>query len=214
LGVADRVHFPGEYPVNQVARFYRHADLFVYSSLSETYGQVVSEATWCGLPVVAFEDVMGVSHQIEVGRNGYLIAPGPDRELANERFAARVNALLDDASARRVLGERASRLARERSDPELAITRYFAAFLAAREHCARTFRPSGLSSRAMPLARWAAFHTLLAGLGRVRPPVVLNRHGRKQPGWEHDFALQLSAAAVLAERSGLGLDRISEPEAA
>lgn len=212
LGVAERVFFPGEYPVNQVARFYRHADVFVYASLSETYGQVVSEASWCGLPVVAFEDVMGVSHQIESGRNGYLIAPGPDRALANERFAARVMGLLGDPVERTALGERARRLARERSCPELAITRYFAAFLSAREHCARSWRPSGFSSRAAPLARWAALHTLLAGLGRVRPPAVLNRHGRRQPSWEQEFAVQL--AAVAAGHSGLRLDQALEPEAA
>jgi 1,2-diacylglycerol 3-alpha-glucosyltransferase len=212
-GVAERVHFPGEYPLDQVVRFYRHADVFVYSSLSETYGQVVSEASWCGLPVVAFEDVMGVSHQIQSGMNGYLIPPGPDHTLADLRFAAAVNRLLDDGSERRALGERARHLAHERSDPDLAITRYFAAFLSAREHCARTWQPSGFSARAVPLARWTAFHALLAGLGRVRPPAVLNRHGRRQPGWERELAAQVTAAA-LAETSQMGLDPMLATEAA
>jgi 1,2-diacylglycerol 3-alpha-glucosyltransferase len=188
LGVADRVHFPGEYPVTSLARFYRHADVFVYSSLSETYGQVVSEALWSGLPAVAFEDVMGVSHQIKSGENGFLVAPGPDAHAADQRFAQAVRGLLSDRDQRLLLGERAARLAHQRSDPELAIARYYAAFLEARQHCARTWRPAGLSARALPLARWAAFHTLLAGLGRLRPPAVLNRHGRRQPGWEETFA--------------------------
>lgn len=200
LGVAGRVHFPGEYPVTDVARFYRHADLFLYSSLSETYGQVVSEALWCGLPVVAFADVMGVSHQLESGQNGYLIEPGPDARAADERFAVAVNALLDSPAERARLGERAARLARERSDPELAIHRYFSAFHSAREHCARTWRPSGFGERALPLARWATFHALLAGLGRVRPPAVLNRHGRRQPGWDQAFAAQALDPAVTLQR--------------
>ncbi|HWA71641.1 MAG TPA: glycosyltransferase [Polyangiaceae bacterium] len=186
LGLGDRVHFPGEYALGQVAEFYRYADLFVYASLSETYGQVVSEAAWCGLPVVAFDDAMGVSHQVESGKNGYLIAPGPDPERSDQRFAEVVGELLSNPEQRAAFGERARRMARDRSDPELSVTRYFAAFLSAREHCARNFRPGGVSSRAAPLARWAAFHALLAGLGRVRPPAVLNRHGRKQPGWDRE----------------------------
>jgi hypothetical protein len=47
-GVADRTFFPGEFSVKEIPSFYRFADLFVYASLSETYGQVVSEALWCG----------------------------------------------------------------------------------------------------------------------------------------------------------------------
>jgi glycosyltransferase involved in cell wall biosynthesis len=211
LGVGNRVHFPGEYPLTEVAKFYRHADLFVYSSLSETYGQVVSEALWCGLPVVAFADVMGVSHQLESGRNGYLIAPGPDSRAADERFAVAVNSLLENPAERARLGERAARLARERSDPDLAVNRYFAAFQAAREHCARTWRPSGLGERTLPLARWAALHTLLAGLGRVRAPALLNRHGRRQPSWDHAFASQLLQVAV--ENPERLLPRFREPEA-
>lgn len=211
LGVGERVHFPGEYPVNQMTEFYRHADLFVYASLSETYGQVVSEAAWCGLPVIAFDDAMGVAHQIESGKNGHLVAPGPDAELADARFAALVSSLLAEPWQRAAFGERARQLAKERCEPELSVARYFAAFLSAREHCARNFRPSGISSRAVPLARWAAFHTLLAGLGRVRPPSVLNRHGRKQPSWERDALLPVpvSAGDPLSAR-----DASLQPEAA
>ncbi|HET9929327.1 MAG TPA: glycosyltransferase [Polyangiaceae bacterium] len=184
LGVAERVHFPGEFPLTEVTQFYRHADVFVYASLSETYGQVVSEALWNALPVVAFADRMGVSHQVSPGENGELVEPGPDTERADSRFASLVVRLLRDPAQRGAYGQRARLLARERSNPELAVARYGAAFMSAREHCARTFKPGGASARLVPLARWAAFHTLLAGLGRVRAPAVLNRHGRRQPGWE------------------------------
>jgi glycosyltransferase involved in cell wall biosynthesis len=199
LAVSDRVHFTGEHAVTDVVQFYHHADVFVYASLSETYGQVVSEALWNALPVVAFADGMGVSHQIEAGQNGELVAPGPDDENGDAVFAAHVTRLLRNPAERREYGERARRLAHERSDPELAVTRYFAAFMSAREHCAETFRPGSTPQRLLPLARWAAFHTLLAGLGRVRAPAVLNRHGRRQPGWEHDVSLRLVNAALSSE---------------
>ena len=56
--------------------FYAYADLFVHASLSETYGNVMGEALWCGTPTVAFADGMGVSSQIQDGVNGVLFAPG------------------------------------------------------------------------------------------------------------------------------------------
>jgi glycosyltransferase involved in cell wall biosynthesis len=77
LGVAHRCFFPGEFPVTEIPTWYRHADLFVYTSLSETYGQVVSEAMWCGLPVVAFADQMGVSHQMQESRAESSSSPAP-----------------------------------------------------------------------------------------------------------------------------------------
>ena len=63
------------------------------------------------------------------------------------------------------------------------IERYYAAFEAAREHCLRTLH--GSRSRAyMPLARWAAIHVATAALGTLRPPAVVNRNNRRQPGWD------------------------------
>jgi glycosyltransferase involved in cell wall biosynthesis len=203
LRVSDRVFFLGEFSVTDVARFYRHADVFTYTSLSETYGQVVSEAMWCGLPVVAFDDEMGVAHQVSAS-TGALIRTGLDSAHANALFARAVLELLRDPARKRALGEQAARVARERSSPELSIARYYDAFVAAREHCQRAWRDPGRSARAMLLARWAALHTVVAGLGRVREPALLNRHGRRQPNWEElldrapmplrDRAPQVSAA--------------------
>src|SRR5208282_2938872 len=47
-GVADRVFFPGEVPFTVMPDFYAYADVFVHGSLSETYGNVMGEALWCG----------------------------------------------------------------------------------------------------------------------------------------------------------------------
>jgi 1,2-diacylglycerol 3-alpha-glucosyltransferase len=46
LGIGNRVHFAGERPLTEIPNYYRAADVFVYTSLSETYGQVISEAVW------------------------------------------------------------------------------------------------------------------------------------------------------------------------
>lgn len=183
LGIADRTFFPGEQSLTEVARWYQHADVFVYASLSETYGQVIGEALWSGLPVVAFEDGMGVSQQIENGKNGILVPPGPDERASNWRFAGEVATLLREPLRRQAFSQAARRRSRDRSRIDETINRYYAAIESAREHCLRTLH--GERSRAfMPLARWAAIHVATAALGTLRPPAVVNRNHRRQPGWD------------------------------
>jgi 1,2-diacylglycerol 3-alpha-glucosyltransferase len=186
LGVGDRVFFPGEYPVTEIGNWYRHADLFLYMSLSETYGQVVSEAMWCGLPVIALADQMGVSHQIDHGTTGLLITAGADAEPANAAFSAQVRELLAHPEARRTLGERAREQTRLRVHPERVIQSHYDTFEHARRHCRATLRGAPAQSLAAfeAIARWSSVHSALAALGYLRSPVVVNRHGRRQPTWD------------------------------
>ncbi len=183
LGVADRMFFPGEFPVDQVRTWYHHADVFMYGSLSETYGQVVSEAMWSGLPVVAFDDNAGVAQQIENGRDGVLLPPGPDEEQSNLQFGNEVIRLLLEPSRRRWLAEAAQRSARLRSDPDRCLERYYAAFRQARRHRALSKPDTSRLGQLLPLVRWTATHALVGAAGQVRPPSALNRYGRKQPSW-------------------------------
>lgn len=60
------VHFAGVFPQPELARFYRAADVFVFPSLTDTFGLVLLEAMACGTPVAAFPvagplDVIGNS---------------------------------------------------------------------------------------------------------------------------------------------------------
>jgi hypothetical protein len=60
------VYFAGIYPQEELARFYRAADVFVFPSLTDTFGLVLLEAMACGTPVAAFPvagplDVIGDS---------------------------------------------------------------------------------------------------------------------------------------------------------
>jgi glycosyltransferase involved in cell wall biosynthesis len=183
LGIADRTFFPGEQSLTEVARWYQHADVFVYASLSETYGQVIGEALWSGLPVVAFEDGMGVSQQVENGKNGILVPPGPDERASNWRFAGEVATLLREPARLSALGQAARRRAHDRSSLDQTIERYYAAFEAGREHCLRTLH-GGRTRAYLPLARWAAIHMATAAVGTLRPPAVVNRNHRRQPGWD------------------------------
>lgn len=60
------VYFAGVFPQAELARFYRAADVFVFPSLTDTFGLVLLEAMACGTPVAAFPvagplDVVGDS---------------------------------------------------------------------------------------------------------------------------------------------------------
>jgi glycosyltransferase involved in cell wall biosynthesis len=138
-GVGHRVFFPGEVPFTEMPNYYAYADLFVHGSLSETYGNVMGEALWCGTPTIAFADGMGVSAQIKDGVNGILLAPGKGRreeKEADAAFGRAVHSLLSNPQERARLGKSASKIARERSSP-LAVQRRIAdAFIHAQEHAA------------------------------------------------------------------------------
>lgn len=182
LNVFDRCLFPGEVRLQDTPKWYRHADVFAYTSLSETYGQVVSEALWCGLPVVAFVDDKGVSDQVIHEYDGYLV--DPTRPASNKEFGARVCGLLGDPAERAAFSRNAEAKARRRSDPSECIKAYEQVFADAQTNCRETFRVGGLLKRTGPVMSWAAVHTLLAGLGCVRAPAVVNRHNRQQPDWD------------------------------
>jgi glycosyltransferase involved in cell wall biosynthesis len=52
LGISSDVIFVGGVPLEETARFYQAADVFVYPSFNETFGLPILEAMACGCPVV------------------------------------------------------------------------------------------------------------------------------------------------------------------
>jgi glycosyltransferase involved in cell wall biosynthesis len=52
LGISNDVIFVGGVPLEETARFYQAADVFVYPSFNETFGLPILEAMACGCPVV------------------------------------------------------------------------------------------------------------------------------------------------------------------
>jgi 1,2-diacylglycerol 3-alpha-glucosyltransferase len=204
LGVAHRVFFAGEQALGAIPAFLQHADVFVYTSLSETYGQVVSEAQWCRLPIVALADGMGVSQQVEHERTGLLIDPQGDPEQVKWRFAKAVLRLLHEPRERERLRNEAAEQVRRRARPELSVARYYEAFATARRHLEQSSKQEPtLGMREMrSLARWTGLHLTLAGVGLLRPPTTVNRNGTRQPNWDGAKLKPLSFDGVLAARPG------------
>jgi len=87
LSLEHDVIFTGALPFDTLVNVYYSADLFVFSSLTETQGLVLLEAMAAGLPVVAVK-AYGVLDMVDDGINGYLT------ECDIREFAAAVNRLL------------------------------------------------------------------------------------------------------------------------
>lgn len=73
-GVYDRVRFAGVLHGQSLINAYHAMDVFLFSSLSETQGMVVTEAMSAGVPVIGL-DAPGVREAIDHGENGFLVSP-------------------------------------------------------------------------------------------------------------------------------------------
>lgn len=93
-----RAHFTGFLPREELARHYASADLFLYPSLTETFGNVVTESMASGLPVVAF-NYAAAARYIHHGENGWHV-PREDES----GFIAAALTLAADPALRRRLG--------------------------------------------------------------------------------------------------------------
>jgi glycosyltransferase involved in cell wall biosynthesis len=93
--------FAGQRHATDLAAHYASADLFLFPSLTETYGNVTVEAMASGLPVVAF-DCAAAAQTIRDGHSGCLVAAGDD-----DAFVAATAVLADDTAARTALGRNA-----------------------------------------------------------------------------------------------------------
>ncbi len=100
LALSERVFFTGNLSRVDLVNAYGGADLFVFSSATETQGIVIAEAKAAGLPVVAV-NAFGVANMVSDGEDGYLVAM--DRQAFSEQI---INVLKDD-ELRQCLAKRA-----------------------------------------------------------------------------------------------------------
>lgn len=80
LGIADRVQFMGY--VSDMPALYASVDVVVQSSLTEGLPNVILEAAYLGVPIIA-TDVGGTCEVIEHGVSGWLVSPGDPNILAD-----------------------------------------------------------------------------------------------------------------------------------
>lgn len=78
--LCPQAHFAGLRKGDDLAAHYASADLFLFPSQTETFGNVVPEAMASGLPVVAF-DLAAAAQLIRSGENGLLAVNGAPRHF-------------------------------------------------------------------------------------------------------------------------------------
>jgi glycosyltransferase involved in cell wall biosynthesis len=102
--MGPKARFVGYQSGDRLADHYAASDLFAFSSLTETFGNVVLEAMASGLPVVALR-AGGVGEIVQDETSGILI----DATAHPERMAQALIDLADDEARRRRLAEAARR---------------------------------------------------------------------------------------------------------
>ena len=80
-------HFAGQRAGLDLARHVASADLFLFPSMSETFGNVVTESMASGVPVVAF-DHAAASQLISAGVNGQRVPMGDEQAFIKAAVAA------------------------------------------------------------------------------------------------------------------------------
>lgn len=104
LGASAR--FVGYRWGEDLADHYSAADIFAFSSVTETFGNVVLEAMSSGLPVVALR-AGGPGEFVHDGETGTLLEPS----ATPDDFAQAIVRLVDDAEVRTIMGEAAHNFA-------------------------------------------------------------------------------------------------------
>lgn len=98
--------FPGYLKGSDLSRAYSESDVFVFPSLTDTYGNVVNEAQASGLPCLVM-DRRGPGEVIEPEKTGFIT---PTAELLEEKMSF----LAKNAAVRQNMGREARKLAETR----------------------------------------------------------------------------------------------------
>jgi D-inositol-3-phosphate glycosyltransferase len=106
VGVDDRVDFLGPVNHEDLPSYYSLADVCAVPSYSESFGLVAVEAEACGTPVVASR-IGGLRQLVLDGITGYTVAGHEPMAWADA-----LRRVIDDPTARSVMGPAARRLAR------------------------------------------------------------------------------------------------------
>jgi len=123
LGVRERINFTGAKYGKELISYYETADVFVYTSLYENFGQTLLEAAAAGLPIVSTP--VGIAAEIVIDdETGFLVNDDP--KMISERLRQ-----LNNVSTRTEFGGRIKEIVKKKFawpniiDQYLQIYRHF-----------------------------------------------------------------------------------------
>jgi glycosyltransferase involved in cell wall biosynthesis len=100
----ENVAFVGFQDADSLPRLYAVADVFVFPTLGDTFGMVVTEAMACGLPVIATSSVGEIRERVTEGVNAFVVPPATSDALRD-----RMMVLATDRELRTKMGEASRR---------------------------------------------------------------------------------------------------------
>jgi len=122
MGLSDYVEFAGPLYDTSLIEAYKSADIFVYTSLYESFGQTILEAAACGLPIISTP--VGVANDLIVdGKSGFFTSfddPG--------RLSEKMLLLLCDEGLRRKFSRNIQATVREKYEWDRIIGEYLAIY--------------------------------------------------------------------------------------
>ncbi len=107
------VLFPGHVPFSEIVGVYSAADVFVFPTLAESYGNVMFEAASCGCPLL-IRDIPVYEEWVYEGEHCL-------KARTDDEFAQKLRMMLDDSSLRSRLVEGARLLAGEHDIKKTAV---------------------------------------------------------------------------------------------
>lgn len=115
LRIEHQVHCPGRVPYEQVRKYYADHDVFVFSSLRDSFGTQLLEAMAYGLPIVTL-DHQG-AHTFVPEQAGIKVPP-TDADTTVAALSEAVRYLLTHPEARAAMGQHAYQFALQHRWPE------------------------------------------------------------------------------------------------
>jgi UDP-glucose:(heptosyl)LPS alpha-1,3-glucosyltransferase len=120
LNLNSKISFTGRKTQEELKEYYRMADIFVYPSKYENFGQPLIEAGAHGLPIVATP--VGVARDIIIdGETGYLTSDDP--KAMSDRITS-----LQDNTLRRQMGTQIKNLIRKNFDWKNIMDQYLSLY--------------------------------------------------------------------------------------
>ena len=121
LNLKKRVELTGQKLGQELQQCYKNADLFVFTSLYESFGQPILEAAAAGLPVISTP--VGVANELVFdNKTGYLANHNP------EEIAKKIN-LLKEQKVRNEFGNNIQKLVKAHFSWETIIEKYNSLYL-------------------------------------------------------------------------------------
>ncbi len=118
IGLYDNIMFAGYIPEKDLPKYFAMSDIFVFSSINETFGIIFPQAMASGKPIVAINST-AIPKVVDNGLNGTLVG-----SLKPKQFAKAVVKLMNDKNLMKKYSQNGRKKAVEKYDWDIIAQQY------------------------------------------------------------------------------------------